>query len=82
MNFYTAAHKHYCGVDLHARSMYVCILSQQGVVLLHRNLPCDAPKFLAAIQPYREDLVVAVECIYRAPLPFPWVERTYGGGMS
>ncbi len=46
MNFYTTQHKHYCGVDLHARTMYICILSQQGVVLLHRNLPCDAEKFL------------------------------------
>jgi L-fucose mutarotase/ribose pyranase (RbsD/FucU family) len=33
MNFYTTAHKHYCGVDLHARTMYICIVSQQGVVL-------------------------------------------------
>ncbi len=64
MNFYTTPHKHYCGVDLHARSMYVCVLSQQGAVLLHRNLPCDAQRFLLAIQPFREDLVVAVECIH------------------
>ncbi len=33
-------------------------------MLLHRNLPCDARRFLLAIQPDREDLVVAVECIY------------------
>jgi transposase len=64
VNFYTASHKHYCGIDLHARTMYLCVLSQQGVVLLHRNLPCDPQRFLLAIQPYREDLVVAVECIY------------------
>ena len=63
MNFYTTAHKHYCGIDLHARTMYVCVLSQQGVVLLHRNLPCDAQRFLLAVQPFREDLVVAVEPI-------------------
>jgi len=64
MNFYAKVHRHYCGVDLHATSMYVCILGQEGAVLLHRNLPCDPLRFLAAIQPYREDLVVAVECIY------------------
>jgi transposase len=64
MNFYVTPHKHYCGVDLHARMMYVCVLSPQGVVLLHRNLPCDPLRFLAAIAPYREDLVVGVECIY------------------
>ncbi len=40
MRFYTRVHKHYCGVDLHARSMYICVLNQEGEVLLHRNLPC------------------------------------------
>ncbi len=64
MRFYTETHKHYCGIDLHARTMYVCILDSEGTVLLHRNMPCDPEKFLRAIAPYREDLVVAVECIF------------------
>jgi transposase len=64
MRFYTKSHKHYCGIDLHARSMYVCVLSQEGAVLLHRDLPCEPERFLAAIHPYRDDLVVAVECIF------------------
>ena len=64
MRFYTKAHKHYCGIDLHARTMYVCIFNQEGVVLLHQNLPCDRGRFLSAIDPYREDLVVGVECIF------------------
>ncbi len=64
MRFYTRTHEHYCGIDLHARTMYVCVLSQAGEVLLHRNLPCDPARFLCAISPFREDLVVAVECIF------------------
>ena len=64
MRFYTETHKHYCGIDLHARTMYICILDQEGQVLLHRNLPCDRERFLRAIAPYRDDLVVAVECIF------------------
>ena len=64
MRFYTRAHKHYCGIDLHARSMFVCVLNQEGEVLLHRNLPCDGDLFLTAIAPFREDLVVGVECIF------------------
>jgi transposase len=64
MNFYTLPHKHYCGVDLHSRTMYLCIVGQDGAVLLHRNLPCNRDRFLLAIAPYREDLVVAVECVY------------------
>ena len=34
MRFYTRQHRHYCGVDLHARSMYVCILDAEGSVLV------------------------------------------------
>jgi predicted NBD/HSP70 family sugar kinase len=51
MRFYTQAHKYYCGIDLHARSMYVCILDQAGNVLIHRDLPADPKPFLAAITP-------------------------------
>ena len=64
MNFYTRQHKHYCGIDLHARAMYVCILDQHGTKLVHKNLPTTPEAFLRIIAPYREDLVVAVECIF------------------
>ena len=64
MRFYTRQHRHYCGIDLHARSLYVCILDSAGKVLLHRQLPCDREKVLAALKPYREDLAVAVECLF------------------
>jgi hypothetical protein len=63
-NFYTQQHKHYCGSDLPARSMYVCILDQAGTVLVHKNLPTTPEVFLRVTAPYREDLVVAVECIF------------------
>src|SRR5437870_10181341 len=63
MRFYTNQHKFYCGIDLHARSMYVCILSQDGEILLHRNMKAAPEPFLKAIAPYRDNLVVAVECI-------------------
>lgn len=33
MRFYTQQHKHYCGIDLHARSLYLCILNQAGETL-------------------------------------------------
>ena len=43
MRFYTKAHAYYCGIDLHARWMYLCVLDQQGEVLLHRNLRASSP---------------------------------------
>ena len=33
-------------------------------MLLHRNLPTKGEAFLEAMAPYRDDLVVACECIY------------------
>jgi transposase len=63
MRFYTKPHKFYCGIDLHARTMYLCILNQDGEIVLHRNMKAAPEPFLKAIAPYREDLVVAVECI-------------------
>src|SRR5215813_12513138 len=64
MRFYTKQHQFYCGIDLHARAMYVCILSQDGEIVLHRNMPAGPDALLKAIAPYRDDIVIAVECIF------------------
>jgi transposase len=64
MRFYTNQHSFYCGIDLHARSMYVCVLKQDGEMLLHRNMQAAPEPFLKAVAPYRDGLVVAVECIF------------------
>jgi transposase len=64
MRFYTKQHQAYCGIDLHARSMYVCILDQAGEIVLHQNMKANPEAFLRAITPYRADIVVAVECIF------------------
>lgn len=63
MRFYTNQHRFYCGIDLHARTMDVCILSHDGELLLHRNMPAAPEPFLKAVTPYREGLVVAVACM-------------------
>jgi len=64
MRFYTQQHQFYCGIDLHARTMYLCILNRDGEILLHRNMSAGPDPFLKAIAPYREDVVVCVECIF------------------
>jgi hypothetical protein len=64
MRFYTNQHKYYCGIDLHARRMYVCIMDERGEIREHHNMKTDRDAFLKTIAPYREDIVVAVECIF------------------
>jgi transposase len=44
--------------------MYVCILDQAGTKLVHKNVAATPVAFLRLIAPYREDLVIAVECIF------------------
>jgi len=64
MRFYTQEHRYYCGIDLHARSMYLCILDNRGEVVLHRDLRTEPGRFIEAIKPYRDDIVVCAECMF------------------
>jgi len=66
MRFYTNQHPLYCGIDLHARRMYVCLITHDGAIRMHKNMQAAPEPLLQAIAPYREALGVAVECL------FPW----------
>jgi transposase len=64
MRFYEGKHPFYCGIDLHARSMHVCILDHDGKVVFDKNLACRPETLLRAIEPYRAGLVIGVECMF------------------
>ena len=64
MRFYNDQHRHYCGVDLHTKRMYLCILDQEGNKLLHRNVRAKPHDFLTAIEGFRDDLIVGAECMF------------------
>jgi transposase len=64
MRFDKNQHKYYCGIDLHAKTMYLCVLNSEGKIVKHRNISCNPEEFLSAIAPFREDVVVGVECIF------------------
>jgi hypothetical protein len=46
MQFYTKQHQTYCGIDMHARTMYVCILNQAGEILVHQNMKASPDMLL------------------------------------
>jgi hypothetical protein len=52
MRFYNRQHRHYCGIDLHVKTMYICILDSAGQVLVHRNVRHikDGKKIVAGIE--------------------------------
>src|SRR3990170_543798 len=64
MRFYNRPHQYYCGIDLHVKTMYICILDAGGQVLVHRNVKSTPEAFVEVVAPYREELVVAAECMF------------------
>ena len=64
MKFYTKNHKFYCGIDLHARSMYICILDAEGRVMVHKDIKTEPSALENIIRPYACDLVIGVECMF------------------
>ena len=64
MNFYKKQHHYYCGIDLHARKMYVCIIDQRGKTRVHQNINTDPELLFDIIFPYLEDIVICVECMF------------------
>jgi transposase len=64
MRFYTGQHRFYCGIDLHARLLAVCVLDQAGNVVCHKQIAADKQLLLETLAPFRPDVVVAVECLF------------------
>ena len=68
MRFYNRQHRHYCGIDLHVKTMYVCMLDTTGQVLVHRNVPSTPEALLQVVAPYREKVPCTIRLV-RAPKP-------------
>lgn len=65
MKYYTSTTQFNCGIDLHARQMYVCVMDRNGKILVHTNVKGnDFEFFLKLIAPYRQDLTVCAECMF------------------
>ena len=65
MKYYTSTTQFNCGIDLHARQMYVCVLDRTGKKLVHTNIRNnDFAYFLKLVAPWRHDLTVCAECMF------------------
>jgi transposase len=64
MRFYNQQHRFYCGVDLHARTLALCILDTDGTAVFHDTIAASPAAFLKAVRPFRDGLVVACECMF------------------
>jgi len=64
MRFYTQQHRFYCGIDLHARLLAICVLDQTGTIVLQKQIGADKQLLLETLAPFRPDVVIAVECLF------------------
>lgn len=64
MKFYTTFHQYYCGIDLHARLLYVCILDDRGNKVVHQKIKADPYQLRKLLEPYIDKIVVGVECMH------------------
>jgi len=64
MRFYTQQHQYICGIDLHTKNMYVCILDQGGNILFHKNISSSQQSLHRVIKVYLPDIALTVECMF------------------
>src|SRR6516164_1596708 len=64
MRFYDRQHRFYCGVDLHARTLALCVLDAQGQVVARLTVAASPQAVRDALAPFREDVAVACECMF------------------
>jgi predicted NBD/HSP70 family sugar kinase len=61
MRFYTQQHRFYAGIDLHARTISVCVLDATGAVVKEATINASPAAVLDAVAAYRDGLVVGCE---------------------
>jgi hypothetical protein len=64
MRFYNQQHQFYCGIDLHARTLAVCILDQAGHIVCQQTIAAAPQALLDTVAPFRTGLVIACECMF------------------
>ena len=64
MRFYKNQHQFYIGIDLLARTMYICVINNSGETVFHKNMECSRDNLELVTNTFGKDIVVGVECIF------------------
>ena len=52
MKYYTSTTEFNCGIDLHGRQMYICVMDREAKILVHTNIDGnDFQYFLERVEP-------------------------------
>lgn len=49
MAFYNSAHPYYCGINLHVRLLYACIIDFKNKIIVHNKIKADSSQLLALL---------------------------------
>ena len=60
MRFSTQQHRCYCGIDIHARTLALCVLDEAA----RATVAASPQAVLEALVPYHDGLAVASECMF------------------
>ena len=70
MEMYQCKHEFVCGIDLHSKMMYVCIVDRELKVLFHKAIANnDTKKFKEVLKPYKRSIIIAAEACF----PYYWL---------
>lgn len=64
MEHYKINSTYYCGIDLHARNMYLCVMNKEGDILLHKNMRTESREIKRKLAPFMPDISIGVESTY------------------
>jgi len=64
MDYAQINQRYFCGVDLHAKSLYLKILNREGRILYKRNMPNNFDHFKQILTPFLPDIAVGVESTF------------------
>jgi hypothetical protein len=64
MRFFKEQHQFYIGIDMQARTMYVCVMDSACAVVYHRNMPSTPVCLEQVVNKFGTDIAIGVECIF------------------
>ena len=64
MKYWTINSEYYCGVDVHPKRSYVCVLDDMGKQHLNINIKNNFDTFKEIINPFLPNIVVGCESTY------------------
>lgn len=70
MRYYQCKHPFVCGVDIHSKMIYLCIIDKDKNILLHRPVKNkDTATLTNILLPYKDKIVVSAESCF----PYYWL---------